>query len=130
MRLDGRQLAAAVMQVGGQVMDQPLTLRMLELLGERQGLLTPVEGLLWIAQGPECGRRIRQARHLRRDALVERLAALNCQVDEGNALREVAPGRGILTEIEQSLPQRVMGRQEMCRHRLTLGQAVEFFSQL
>jgi hypothetical protein len=61
---------------------------------------------------------------------MEWLTALYGQVDEGNALREVSPGRGIVAQIEQGLPQCVVGLKEVRRRRLMLGQTVEFFAQL
>ena len=52
------------------------------------------------------------------------------RVDEGNTLRKVRPGCGIVTQVEEGLPKRVMRREEVCGHRRALGQAVEFFAQL
>ena len=64
------------------------------------------------------------------EAVVERLRPLHGQVDEGNGLRKVPPGRGIVAQIEQSLPKRVMRREEVRRRRLALCQAVKFCPQL
>jgi hypothetical protein len=62
--------------------------------------------------------------------MADGLGALHGRVDEGNALREVPPGSAILAEIEQGLPQRVMGLEEMRRRRFNPCQSVEFFTQL
>ena len=48
-------------------------------------------------------------------ALVERLGPLRRRVDEGDPLLEVRPGGGVVAQVEQGRPERVMGLQAVRR---------------
>ena len=90
---------------------------MRQLLGQGQGLLTPLHGLRRIAQTPQRLGRDAQAPQPRRLALAERLGALRRRVGESDPLLEVRPGRGVVAQVEQGRPERVMGLQAVRRGR-------------
>jgi hypothetical protein len=72
LRLDDSGFPTAVKQKGRKMLSKRQTMRMGELLGESQRLLTPPQGLHGIAQTPQCVGRIDKAMHPRRPAMAER----------------------------------------------------------
>ena len=67
---------------------------MRHLLGQRERLVTPLQGLVWIAQYPQGQAAIGEATHPEIiDAIEEGRAAVLLGIVEGYALREVRLGR-------------------------------------
>jgi hypothetical protein len=62
--------------------------------------------------------------------MTELQGSLLRRVDEGDPLLEVRPGINILIQLEQGVPELVMGLQEGRWRGLTLRQLVELFPQL
>ena len=108
------------------------------VLGERQTiglrlrlrLLTLPQGLCGIPQAPQRVGQHDQAPHSSRGATGERLGVQRRGVEEGDPLRTVHPGGGIVTQVEQGRPERIMRLQAMHRVGPTLGQPEELFPEL
>ncbi len=119
-----------VMQEGRKVLGVRETVGMGDFLGQGQRLLAPPQGLRRIAETPQRERRIGQAPHPWRLTKTERQGLLRCRVGEGDPLREVPPGSGVVAQEEQGAPEGVMGLQAGCWFGPTLGQSGELFRQL
>ena len=87
-----------------------------ELLGQGQRLLTPLHGLVGIAQAPQVQGRIDQAPHPRHHALAEHLGTLRRQVGEGNPCCQCvqaaaySPRRTRSPRVRHAPPGRASGR--------------------
>src|SRR4029453_16280977 len=103
---------------------------MVQGLGQRQCLLAALHGLRWIAEAPQGEGRKAEEHHTRRIPMAQHQGALGYGVDEGDALLQVLPGRGVFTELEQGLLEGTMRLQEAYRGSRTLGQPHELFSQI
>src|SRR5215475_920096 len=93
------------MQKGRIVLSRRQAKGLVQGLGQCQSLLAALHGLRWIAQAPQGKGRKAEEHYTRRIPMAQHQGALGSGVDEGEALLQVLPGRGVCTELEQGLPE-------------------------
>src|SRR5262245_16723387 len=113
------------MQIGGIGQDTRQAVRMREVVGQGEGLITAPQGLIWIAKKPQ--------RHGQRPKTAQPGVGLIQQVMgivllwivDSDALLQVCTRGGELSQPEQSISQNVVATQEQRRIAVTLSQDQE-----
>src|SRR5215510_8280696 len=118
------------MQEGRTVQRPRQGIRVLQVLGQCQRLVYPLQGLIRIAQEPQGPPGISQAPYSRvYIPVAKRQGMVLMRVVDANALLEMGVRLGERAEIEPACSQGVVGRQEARRVVETLGQAETLLCQ-
>src|SRR5262249_40968047 len=129
VRLDCLPLPAITLEerTPEQRIDQAERVRQRVRHGQR--LLTPLHGLVWIAEHPENPGQLGAGAVAQTGVLCPTRGAVRGSVplgvEEGNPLLQVRTSRGESTSLGQGLPQCVVGPQEQGEVGLTLGEVKE-----
>jgi len=98
--------------------------------GQGKRLLTPLEGLVWVAKQPQGkGCKAPAAYPGIMPAIEKGMRAVLLEVVEGHTLLCVLASRGYFSEVERGGPQRVVGLQEESGILYTLSQTEELLPQ-
>src|SRR5262249_16093658 len=101
-----------------------------KLLGQGDRLLTPPEGLVWIAKLPEGPGDIGEAPYPQVHAIAEGQMMVLLAIIERYTLLQVHSTSGKLFKVVECCPQRIVGRQQERRVADALGQAEALLGQL